>query len=534
MRRLILVLAAAAAAVPAMSGNAPETGAMTSCGAFRQVHETAGDRQVLDSAVTKALGAKLDEYAAIIGKEPETVKCGEADFLIESCQDSLVRQFTALRLYGHYISSRLMGDEAVAIHIYDRWFATGKVRMQSELDLMNARIFAEFNRQSLIGRQAQEISMEDLDGRSVTLFGDRLYRDRMSVLFFYDTGCATCKVESILLRNLLDGKDYRIDLYAIYTGQSRADWENFIRDYLVTDSPQTRVTHLWDPDISSGYQMKYGVIQTPRIFLVSEDGTITGRGLDVLSLGKLLDIYSRPYTYGSEKSSAFFDRMFAGYGKDPECREVKDVCDSIASRTLDKGDTLAFRRMAGDLMYWLGSRRGEGIKCGLEYLLGRYITGMPELWTNPGDSLAILSYGSILKDLLGKAGTGKRLPGIEVPGIVKTHSGEKEKTVRLDRLRNTTVIFHTRGCGICEAELAAADSVARSDRKARFFIVDMDYVLDISPETAYRLFDEVDLSVLPYITRTDRKGLVCRRYISCVGKGPSAEDEQSLSVLPAP
>ena len=184
MRRLILVLAAAAAAVPSMSGNAPETGAMTSCGAFRQVHETAGDRQVLDSSVTKALGAKLDEYAAIIGKEPETVKCGEADFLIESCQDSLVRQFTALRLYGHYISSRLMGDEAVAIHIYDRWFATGKVRMQSELDLMNARIFAEFNRQSLIGRQAQEISMEDLDGRSVTLFGERLYRDRMSVLFF--------------------------------------------------------------------------------------------------------------------------------------------------------------------------------------------------------------------------------------------------------------------------------------------------------------------------------------------------------------
>ena len=516
MRRLILVLAAAAAAVPSMSGNAPETGAMTSCGAFRQVHETAGDRQVLDSAVTKALGAKLDEYAAIIGKEPETVKCGEADFLIESCQDSLVRQFTALRLYGHYISSRLMGDEAVAIHIYDRWFATGKVRMQSELDLMNARIFAEFNRQSLIGRQAQEISMEDLDGRSVTLFGDRLYRDRMSVLFFYDTGCATCTVESILLRNLLDDKNYRIDLYAIYTGQSRADWENFIRDYLVTDSPQTRVTHLWDPDISSGYQMKYGVIQTPRIFLVSEDGTITGRGLDVLSLGKLLDIYSRPYTYGSEKSSAFFDRMFAGYGKDPECREVKDVCDSIASRTLDKGDTLAFRRMAGDLMYWLGASRGEGIKCGLEYLIDRYIAGEPAIWTTGEDSLKVLSYSEILGDLLAKAPAGERLPAVEVPGIMKIRGKERNKTVRLDRLRNATVVFHTEGCPVCEAELAAADSLSQAGRREKFFLTDIDEVMNTDPDTAFLLFEKFDLTVMPYITETDRKGRVTRKYMSLI------------------
>lgn len=480
----------------------------------------------LDTAVAGALGAKLDEYAEAIGKEPLQVKCEEADFLIESCSDSLVRQFTALHLYSHYVNSRLMGDEAVAIHIYDSWFAPGKVRMQSETDLMDAGIFAEFNRRSLLGAKAPEIEMEDPGGKTVTLFGNRMYSDRMSVLFFYDTGCATCKVESILLRNLLDDRKYSVALYAVYTGRSREDWKKFIDEYLGIDNPDIRTTHLWDPDMSSDFQLKYGVIQTPRIFLISRDGTITGRGLDVLSLGRLLDIYSKPYTYGSEESSAFFDSIFAAGGGNPGCMEVKALCDSIASRTAGKGDTLTFKRLTGDMMYWLGSRRGEGIKCGLEYLIGKYIEGMPGIWTSPDDSLSVLSYGRLLGDLLGKSKTGERLPEMEVTGIMMARGREKEMTVRLDRLRNTTVIFHTRGCSYCEAELEAADSIARSDRKAKFFTVDVDQVLDSSPGTAFGLFDALDLSVLPYITSTGRKGTVCRKYMSLSGYGKEQSDDE--------
>ena len=99
----------------------------------------------LDTAVTNALGAKLDEYMDILGTEPADVKCGEADFLIGSCSDSLVRQFTAMRLFRHFMESKLMGDESVAIHIFDNWFSDGKVKMPDETDFMSARIFAEFN-----------------------------------------------------------------------------------------------------------------------------------------------------------------------------------------------------------------------------------------------------------------------------------------------------------------------------------------------------------------------------------------------------
>ena len=165
----------------------------------------------LDTAVTNALGAKLDEYMDILGTEPADVKCGEADFLIGSCSDSLVRQFTAMRLFRHFMESKLMGDESVAIHIFDNWFSDGKVKMPDETDFMSARIFAEFNRQSLIGNKAPELYLEDISGSYVSLFGDGKRNDRPSILFFYDSGCATCKMESIMLRSLLNGTEYPVD-----------------------------------------------------------------------------------------------------------------------------------------------------------------------------------------------------------------------------------------------------------------------------------------------------------------------------------
>lgn len=472
----------------------------------------------LDTAVTSVLGARLDEYMRIIETEPAGVKCEEADFLIGSCTDSLVRQYTAIRLYSHFTGSRLMGDETVAVHIFDTWFAPGKVRMQSDIDFMNAKIFVEFNRQSLIGMKAPELTLENLDGSNVVLFRENSLNTRLSVLFFYDSGCPSCKMESIMLRNILGEGEYPVDFYAIYTGQSRDEWEKFVDGYLQISGSGVRTTHLYDPGMKSGFQMKYGILQTPDIFLVSRDGTILGRKLDAIALKQMLDLLARPHTYGSEESSALYDNVFRQYGTSPACDEVKAVCDSMAMKTLAKKDTLIFKQMAGDLLYWLGARRGEGIKCGLSYLIDKYIHGMPGIWTGHEDSLKVTAYSDILSDLLGKAATGSRLPRIKVTGTMKSGGKERVREIRLDRLKNTTVIFHTEGCSFCEAELAAADSISAADPKARFFIADIDRILDSDPDTACMLFDTMDLSVMPYVTVLDRKGRVIRKYVSLDGQ----------------
>ena len=99
-----------------------------------------------------------------IEREGTQVQKQESDFLIESASDSLVRQFIALKIYDHYLNSPVMGSEAVAIHVLDRWFIPGTVKMKSDIDFINAQVYADFNRQSLVGMKAPQLSMQDIDG----------------------------------------------------------------------------------------------------------------------------------------------------------------------------------------------------------------------------------------------------------------------------------------------------------------------------------------------------------------------------------
>ena len=78
------------------------------------------------------------------------------------------------------------------------------------------------------------------------------------------------------------------------------------------------------------------------------------------------------------------------------------------------------------------------------------------------------------------------------------------------------IIFYTSECEICKAEKAAASVVAASDRKVRVLMVNVDEIVSDDPSLADGLFDEFDLSALPFVLETDRKGVILRRYITLV------------------
>lgn len=244
-------------------------------------------RAQIDSTRLDAMDKMLDIYIGALEKEPVDIKEQECDFIISACTDSILKQHAAIRLYTYYFASSLMGDEAVAIHIYDNWFANRNVAMQSDIDLLNAGIFADFNRTSLIGAPAPVLELEGISGETVTF----PLKERFSVLFFYDTTCSRCKMETALLGSLLDSGRFGFSLYAIYVGDNREAWEEYASANLKTDADDISVSHVWDPEIVSGYQKLYGVMQTPRMFLVAPDGRIVGRMLNTEALIKLLIHY---------------------------------------------------------------------------------------------------------------------------------------------------------------------------------------------------------------------------------------------------
>ena len=472
-----------------------------------------------DTAVLNALSAKLQEYFEAMKYEPVQVQMGECDFLIESTSDSLLKNHIARTIYDHYSQSPVMGVEAVAIHVYDKWYKPGHVKMNSDAEFFGAKIFAEFNRQSLIGCPAPELKMEASDGSFIELFSPTDNQNRFRVLYFYDTDCSNCKIQSILLSNLFSTESFPVELYAIYTGDNRDSWTKYISERFDVPNSSAKIIHLWDPEIDSDFQRKYGILQTPRMFLIAPDGVIAGRGLDAYALSQMLHQIFAPVDleYGSNESAALFDGLFAG--GNPDADDVRGVADQIAASTLPHGDTLMFRQMTGDLLYYLSTRSGEGIKEGLGYLIDTYIYGN-KAWASEDDSLKIVGFADIMSDLLSKAKPGTRIADIKVPGLKVTAKGEKVYKGSLAKLRaqRNVIIFYTEGCNICEAEKNAARELVALDRNVAVLMVNVDEIMRNNPALASKLFDKFDLSSLPYILETDRKGLILRRYISVASK----------------
>lgn len=588
----------------------------------------------VDSTRLAELDKRLDKYFQILEPENVDVKSRECDLLIDSAKDSLLRQHIALKAYEHYLNSTLMGDEGVAVHLTDAWFAPGLVSMGGEEVLFNAKIFADFNRQSLLGKPAPSFAMESFEGDSVS-FGGR--SERYRVLLFYDTDCAKCKLELMRLRPLLDSRNWPVDLYAVYTGGDKESWGRWLSERMNINAPRTRIFNLWDPEVKSDYQMKYGVLQTPRMFLIDKEGTIIGRGLDSDALERLLDIVLPgfvDYEYGSAASAALMDDLFASYddpvsdssslGRSGSLRGCPDRSPSLSKRqarqsgwfdrltnrkarspspsrrptptrilsmakalessTLSKADTVSFKHLEGDLLYWLTSRRDELSKEGTLPFINEYILSRPGIWNTQDDTLKVVGLARMMKDLLSRTPVGSKLPKAKdlIPRIssaeslsnvpaqpdrtreqaeinnraqafdrVPEHTDINNRAQAFDRtpeqagvsakaygnhtsiqprnyanvsfLRDWTrkwnrlrgkggyIVFHTEGCPVCKAELAAADSLG-----LRTLDVNVDEIMVSNPDLAKSLLDTFDLSSMPLILQVGRHGIILRRYLSFI------------------
>ena len=345
------------------------------------------------------------------------------------------------------------------------------------------------------------------------------------MLYLYDTDCVKCTLQSSLIRDLLYPGKYPVELYAVYVGDNHKDWMEYIAGKFADDGRKCTVRHLWDPYGEADLQQKYALTQTPRLFLIGPGGTIIGRGLDAKALKLLLEtcFSEKQLEYGTPEGERLFEGIFSASGGDPTVGEVKGIADYIHDRTLGRGDTLMFRQMSGDYLYYLAARSGEGIKEGLKYHIDKNILADNGVWISADDSLNVIGFARIMGDLLSKAAPGTRITSLKVPGeLYAAGNSTRKGTFRLDRLNGDVnyIMFVTDGCEICAAQKKIAQEIAaprnnrgnKSGGDAKVLIINMDNLISAKPDLAARLMDIFDLSSLPYTVITDSDGNILRRY----------------------
>lgn len=459
----------------------------------------------LDSTVTAALDSKLDEYFAALESLPASAKIEECDFILESCTDSLVRQYAAVRIYDHFLGSKVMGDEAVSVHMVDDWFTPGRTKMYSDVDLLNAQVYAQFHRSSLIGMQAPSLTLLTPEGEEDTAPG----HGRVSILFFYDTSCSKCRLETMRLKPVLESITFPVEFYAVYSGIFDDQWTEYREQRWNFTPGNVTFHHLWDPELDSDFQMLYGVLQTPQMLLVDENGVIVGRGLDSEALSKLLpSVAPDDYEYGAPDSSVLFDALFKD--SDPSAAEIIELAGYMKDQSVAKGDSTLCRHMLGDLLFYLMDTPGEEYKLALNAFIGSFIDGDPAMWKDKHSYDSVVRPAAMMKEMLARVPVGSKIPKLKLRGVLAGNGADyhSPKSYNLRRLRGNPayLVFHTPGCESCEALLEAVPAVKDNEPSAKILLVD--------PElNGQELLDIFDLSVLPHVIKLDKKGIVTGKYL---------------------
>ena len=471
-----------------------------------------------------SLGRLLNEYTRALDAYGAAYKSAECDDIIAYCRNDSTRHFAARHLFRHYMDSPLMGDEAVAIHLYDRWFASA-IPFTSEEEAFAAKIFVDANRQSLLGMPAPALRLYDGDDNEVTLTDGRL-----RVLYFYATDCSVCKLYSKQLETLLSRLARPVDLVAVYTGKDRESWEKYVRERLSWKADQVRIFNLWDGEGKGEFAPRYGVLSTPRLFLVDTDGTIIGRRLDPMALQMLFNLIEQDnqYAYGDKSSRKLFEGLLPV--DDLTIPAITETMSLIQRISQDKGDPTVYRHMTGDLLYYLNSHEDERTIEVCDWFIDEYILSDKIKWKGENDSLSVLHLAEFLRGLHGKAALGTPVPAVRayveevVPDATKI--GLKGK-YRLDVLkkrcrfkkREMLLVFYDSACSDCREQLAKARELAcglpdasGSEPPVVILINVEDNMARLNEKERQALLDAFDLSSLPYLLRLAPDGAITRRY----------------------
>lgn len=325
------------------------------------------------------------------GQQPSDI-ISRADAFISTGKTPEERARLAYYIYRYYRESKIMGYDEIAVYVADAYFIKGGYTLPDTDAVMEMKLFAQTNRLSLIGMRAPGLTLEDPAGNKVELAnGNQDY----TVLYFYDDECASCirttpALMQYLIRNT-EGLNFTV--YMIYTQDDRERWMNYLQKavhpFKVPDN--VNIVHLWDPEMTSDFVTKYGVISTPKMFLLNRQGIIVGRDLTPAALSQVVDVQESILT----PTEMIFERIFTPIANTADTTLVTKEIDTFFEDSKDNPEF--FHELFYTLYQYLKTSASYTLQQGAAYLANKYIAGMPELWETVTFTTTGETKGSVLR-----------------------------------------------------------------------------------------------------------------------------------------
>jgi len=240
-------------------------------------HIDFSDSRILNTSI---LPVRLKEYfTSILPPLPDSLVF-HADRILKGNIHPKVKEYVARYLFTLFFTSEIMGVESAAVHMAEKWLLADTSLCPDPDLVREIEIFVRFNKQCLLGMKAPDLKLPDVHSREQSLHD---LDARYTIVVFFEDNCPACSSELLkLTRFAQDHTEDDIHYYAVYT-QDNKDILSRYADFF----PEDWIS-VWDPDMSSGFQEKFNVRSTPKIFLLDKDKIIIGRDLNTENLEELL------------------------------------------------------------------------------------------------------------------------------------------------------------------------------------------------------------------------------------------------------
>ena len=237
---------------------------------------------------------KLDRYYKdLVSPEPDSIDREIDHMLLYSRTNKEMFKFLLVYFTQKYINPEFMGQDAVFIHIFEKYINTGQADFFTE----KYRKFVDDRAYSimanLIGQPAANLEMTDTAGKTKSLYE---VPANFVVVCFWDPTCSHCKETIPKLDSMFQAKwKYQgVQVFAVMVDGGQDNWLNFIRTHNLGDwinVYQTTAQH--DAVAAAGrpdYRQLYDVYQTPVLYLLDKEKRIVAKKLTYQQVDEVISL----------------------------------------------------------------------------------------------------------------------------------------------------------------------------------------------------------------------------------------------------
>lgn len=212
---------------------------------------------------------------------PDSIKKA-ADFVVEKSRaNKELFKYTVWYLTTTYEQSKIMGFDAVFVHMVDEVYAKNEAFWMDSTQLDKIVKRANDIRPTLLGNKATNLTMVDTANRIVNLYS---VKAPVTLLYFWASDCGHCKKETPKVVEVYNKyKKHGVKVFSINTKRDVSEWKKFIKEKEIEDW-----INVYDPTGQSRFHDFYDIYSTPVLYILDKDKKIVAKRIDSEGLDQFL------------------------------------------------------------------------------------------------------------------------------------------------------------------------------------------------------------------------------------------------------